>query len=110
MHLWQKFKAFSVVCIDIGIADFAIQGVIAEEKMNAVDVLPGLGILVLLGMIFFVVLFESIFKGSTDIHDLAGHSHIFLVFIYLRIDIPLLNSSFKVIFLAFLLPITLDSI
>jgi len=38
-QIWQKLKASSVKSVDIGIADFSFQRVVAEKEVYAVDIL-----------------------------------------------------------------------
>ena len=52
----QKLEAPTVEGVDVGVADLSVQGVVAEEQVNAEYVLASLGIFVLLGVVLPVVL------------------------------------------------------
>ena len=106
MQLWQKLKPSSIESVDVCIADFSTQRLVAEQKVNTVYVSASLGLSALLCMIFLVIFLQCTVKRCAYVHYLASHSHFFIMIIFIHPHLPLLKSYFRVTFLIFLLLVT----
>ena len=109
VEVGQELQAPPVEGVDVGVADLSVEGFVAEEQVDAEDVLAGLGVLVLLGVVLPVVLLEGVLEGAAHVHHLHRHPHLLLVLICLKPGVPLLKSVFRSIFLTFFEETTLVS-
>lgn len=69
--------------------------------MDAVNIFSCLRFLALFSVIISVVFFEGSIKRSANIHDLTSNANFVLMVIYINFQLPLENSSFRLIFLIF---------
>ena len=109
VEVGQEFQAPPVEGVYVGVADLAVEGVVAQEEVDAEYVLASLRAFVLLGVVLPVVLLEGVLEGGADVHDLNGHPDLVLVLIWVGRGVPLLKSPLRSIFLTFLEATTLVS-
>lgn len=102
MQVGKELKASAIVGIDVGVADLAIEGVIGDHQVDAEDVVSAFRGVLLLGVVLTVVLLEGILEGSLDVHHLDYNSHLVLVIVCIRQELPLAMSSLSVSLLSFL--------
>lgn len=110
VEIRKEFKTSSIISVHICIADLSIKRCITDKKMNAVNVFSCLWLFFLFSVVFLIIFLECFIECWTDIHYFTNNSHIFFMFIFITIIVPLLKSYFRFIFFTFFdVPIIFES-
>ena len=83
MKLWQELDASVIVGIDVGVAYLTNHRLIADQQVDAVNVLSGLCTIAFFSVIISIELFNSIFKASTDIHNFNLYTNLLFMLFYI---------------------------
>jgi len=104
LQVGQELESLPVEGVDVGVEDFSLEGGVADEQVDAVDVVSAFRGGQLFGVVVTVVFLESLIELRAHVHHLDGHAHVLLVVVCISSQIPLAISSLSVnlfIFLVF---------
>ena len=97
VQVGKELDTLVIKGVDVGVADFALQGGVAQQQMDAIDVLACLRSVFFLSLVFFFVLSEGAGELSAHVHHFHRHSHLITMVLYIMASLPLSKSSLRLV-------------